>query len=405
MTHRIAPRLIALTLTLMLALPAIAQNLFAPAATVNDRVVTAFEVDQRARMLSLFRTPGDLRQQALQTLIDERLQLSEGDRVGVTVTSEQVSEGMAEFAQRANLSAEDFIAALAVSDVDVQSFQDFVRAGVVWREVVRQRFGGRIRITPQEVDRLIAAPPPPSLRVLLRELILPANTPQNAARAEALVPTIAAITTEAAFIAAARQYSASPSRAQGGALDFLPVENLPPALRPQLLAAQPGQVIGPLPIPNGIAFFQVRALEEGPATGAVTELDYAAWYIPGGRSAAALTEAAQLQTRVQTCDDLYTIARAAPQRLQRDVLPPAQVPGDVALELAKLDVNEVSTALTRADGQTLVFLMLCARSYRDAEVEIDRDRVGDTLTDRRAADLARNYLAELRANADIQITE
>ena len=88
--------------------------------------------------------------------------------------------------------------------------------------------------------------------------------------------------------------------------------------------------------------------------------------------------------------------------LQRDRLPAAQVPADVAIELAKLDKNEVSTGLTRANGQTLVFLMLCERSYRDPE-SVDRRAVAEQKSNDRAAGYADSYLAELRANATIVI--
>jgi len=64
-----------LALALLSALPAKAQNLFAPVAQVNERVITVFERDQRARMLALFNTPGDPLEEALNSLIDERLQL------------------------------------------------------------------------------------------------------------------------------------------------------------------------------------------------------------------------------------------------------------------------------------------------------------------------------------------
>ena len=88
----------------------------------------------------------------------------------------------------------------------------------------------------------------------------------------------------------------------------------------------------PVPIPNAIAIFQLRAIEEIPAEGEVTAIDYAAFYIPGGQSAGALQQAALLDARVDTCDDLYGVASGLPEgRLQRDSLPPGEIPGDVAL--------------------------------------------------------------------------
>ena len=81
-------------------------------------------------------------------------------------------------------------------------------------------------------------------------------------------------------------------------------------------------------------------------------------------------------------------------------MPPAEIPQDVALELAKLDSNEVTTALTRSDGQTLVFLMLCGRDYEGTEA-LSRDAVRGQLISARLAGLADGLLADLRASATI----
>jgi peptidyl-prolyl cis-trans isomerase SurA len=72
----------------------------------------------------------------------------------------------------------------------------------------------------------------------------------------------------------------------------------------------------------------------------------------------------------------------------------------VALELAKLDPGEVSTALTRAEGQTLVFLMLCGRVGAGQEA-VDRDEIRAQLVSARLAGYADGLLADLRASATI----
>ncbi|MDP4991335.1 MAG: hypothetical protein NWQ37_09035, partial [Marivita lacus] len=55
-------KLSALALGVTLALGPVsahAQNLFAPVLRINDSVVTAYELEQRARMLSVLRAPGN----------------------------------------------------------------------------------------------------------------------------------------------------------------------------------------------------------------------------------------------------------------------------------------------------------------------------------------------------------
>ena len=83
-------------------------------------------------------------------------------------------------------------------------------------------------------------------------------------------------------------------------------------------------------------------------------------------------------------------------------MPVKDIPNDVAIELSKLDPGEVSTALTRADGQTLVFLMMCGRSY-EANDSADRDQIRQQLLSQRIGALADSFVAELRADATIVI--
>ena len=386
-----------------LATHAQAQNLFAPAVKVNEQVVTNYEVDQRAKFLTLLRAPGDPHDEALKALVNERLQLAAAEAAGINLTDDQVLTGMEEFAGRANLSVEDFTKAIAGGGVAQESFRDFVKSGLAWRELVRARFGPRAQISEAEVDRALALTSGKGgLRVLLSEIILPAHTPQASAQSQRRAATISKLTSTAAFSAQARRHSASGTRGRGGRLDWMPLSNLPPQIRGQILALSPGQVTPPIAITNGIVLFQLRGIEETDAPEATdVSLEYAAYYIAGGRSDAALKEAARIKGRVDSCDDLYGIAKGQPEeRLEIETLPIADVPQDVAIELAKLDEGEVSTNLTRANGETLVLLMLCGRTPELGE-DVSRETVRAQLFNQRLESYANGYLAELKADATI----
>ncbi len=396
--------LTALVLTLILTVPVSAQSdLFAPVARVNDRVITQYELNQRILFFQILNAPGDLRQEALERLVQERVQLDAAERLGVEVTPEALEAGLTEFAGRANLTSEQFLQAVAGGGVDAQTVRDFVRAGIAWRSVVQGRFGPRTQITESEIDRALAlASNRSGVRVLLSEIFLPANTPERQAAAQRRAAEISQITTIPAFAAAARRYSAAPSAGRGGRMEWIPLSNLPPAVASQVLALAPGQVSAPIPVPNAIALFQLRALEEtGAPEAEAVSVEFARYFIPGGRTEATLAEARSIEARVDTCDDLYGVNLGQPEeRLLRDTLPMAEIQGDVAMELAKLDEGEVSTALVSGDGQALVFLMLCGRTPA-INVDVSREQVRANLRNQRLASYADGYLAELMADAVI----
>ena len=385
------------------AAPVSAQNLFSPAVKVNEQAVTHYEVQQRARFMTLLRAPGNAQEQALKALIDERLQSAAASAAGIKPSEEEVQAGMEEFAARANLTAEQFIKALAGGGVAGETFRDFVKSGLAWRNLVRARFAPRVQVTEDEIDRAIAqSTGKGGLRVLLSEIILPANTPQATATSQKRAEKISQTTSLSVFSANARRYSASASARQGGRLQWMPLSNLPAPIRGQILGLSPGQVTAPISITNGIVLFQLRAIEETDVTApADISLEYAQYFIAGGHSDAAMKEAARVKAKVDNCDDLYGINKDKPEELLLvDTLPISQVPQDIALELAKLDPGEVSTRLTRSNGQTLVFLMMCGRTPELGE-DVSRETIRSQLVNQRLQSYADGYLSELKADATI----
>ncbi len=393
-----------LTLALWLGLAGLAQAQFSPAITVNNDAITQFELTQRATLLEVFRTPGDLQEVAREQLVEESLKRQELNRVGIRLTDEALTRELESFAGRADMSLDQFLAMIGQSGVERATFEEFVRIGVTWRDYIRQRYGNRAVVTEAEVDRAMGqgGSTGGGIEVLLSEIIIPAPPPE-AARANAIAEDIAAGSTFAQFEAAAREFSALPSRQDGGRLGWLPIGNYPEALQGLILSLAPGEVTPPLQIPNGVALFQMRDVREVPsAPQSASAIEYAAYYIAGGRSEAALQAAQRVALSVDTCDDLYGVARNQPADvLQRDTMAPASIPQDIAMELAKLDAGEVSYNVTRSDGQTLVFLMLCNRSYGGMEGQ-DRDAVRNQVRSQRLAGFADALLADLRAAASIR---
>ncbi|MEM8822363.1 MAG: peptidylprolyl isomerase [Pseudomonadota bacterium] len=390
----------ALVAILMLTGAAAAQNAFAAAARVNGDAITNFQVEQRARFLSILRAPDASQAAAREALIDEALQVQAARRAGVEVTPEDLQEGLTEFASRGNLSTTDFIRFLAEAGVAEETFRDFIRNGIFWRQLVQQRFVGLARPTDAEIERtLLRGGPGSGVRVLLSEIALP-FTQENEAEVRAFAEELSTtISGPAAFAQAAQNFSRAPSAQQGGRLDWVPLANLSPDLAGNILALTPGQVSGPVDLGSFIGLFLLRELDEGEAVLPETlSIDYAEYLIPGGRSPQALSAARSLRARIDVCDDLYGLVRNQPERLSRAILPVADLPADLRQELEKLDEGEVSTQLT--SGGNLRFIMLCGRVVEPPEGAFEA--LGQQLLGRRLESYAQGLLDELRADAIIE---
>lgn len=392
---RLTTLLTALMLPL-LAAPAAAQGQFSPAITVNNTAISGYELDQRAKLLTLFRTPGNANDLAREQLIEEALKQEEMDRAGIRITDEQLAIEVEAFASRADLSQAQFTGILAQNGVAASTLEQFVKIGVTWRDFIRLRYASQAQVSDADIARSLSQQggTGDALEVLLTEIIIPAPPPR-AAQANAIASGIAETRSQATFEAAARQYSALPSRNNGGRLNWLPLSNYPPALQGLISGLSVGEVTAPIQIPNGVALFQMRGIREVPQSRPQpTSIDYAAMQF------ADLAAAQTAKLSVDTCDDLYGLAKGQPaDALLRDDVAPAQISQGIALELAKLDRDEVSVTAT-GGGAGAQLVMLCGRTYGDGLT--DPDALRASLQSQRLEQFAQALLAELRAAALIR---
>lgn len=382
---------------LVTTLPADAQNRFRPAIQANDNIITEYQITQRTRFLSVLRAPGDPRALARDQLINESLQLDAARSTDSLPSEAEVANGLQEFAARANLTADEFITALGQEGIDAQTFRDFVTAGIAWRAHVQARFRGEARDIPQDVvNRTLARTGTEGgLRVLISEILLPTNTPETTRASRVRAAEIAALEGEDAFATAARLYSVSASRSRAGELNWVAIDSLPANIQAAIRNLSPGQISAPIELDGVIAVFLLRDVERvAQGTPETLSIDYALLRVAGGA-----TEASAIAARVDTCDDLYGVAKDMPEdMLVRESRPLSQLPADVRSQIARLDINETSTAITRGSQSTV--LMLCDRQQA-LESTVDFDLVGTRLLNTRLTAIATDYLDDLRADAFI----
>lgn len=384
-----------------------AQTRFGAALYVNNQAVTHYEIEQRARFLEFIGAGGgDLRAMARERLIEDRLQLQAARRAGLFVNADQIAEGKEEFAARAELTADQLTALLREAGVDPETFTDFIRAGVVWRDLINARFGPEVRVTEAQIDRALSVEAVrPVTEVLLSEIFLPSD-PEFAEIVDQLIPQILEIRTPEEFSAAARQVSAAPTAPTGGRIErWIELISLPAPLQEPLAQAAMGDIIGPLEVPGAYAFFQLRARREvRDVPAGEVELEYRRLSLPGGRSESNLTRVAQLRAGVDSCNDLGgVLGRVAPElpdgtaeshTRRRPELSPAY-----ATELSRLNPGELSANLV--EGGDLVVLMLCARRVAPDPAP-SREDVRMALFSRALEGLADAHLQMLRAEAEIR---
>ena len=367
---------------------------FAPAVHVNNRVISQYELRQRVLFMTLLRQPGDIPKLALSSLIDDALRRSEAKRLDVVVAPEEVQAAMSEFAGRAKLPMADFLKALAQGGVEPETLRDFVESGLLWRGVIRAKFASTTLISDAEIDRAIGAGAASGgeIRVLLSEIVLPTGGDVNAlAFAQRLKLTATTLQT---FSMAAQNYSKADTAKAGGALGWIPISALPPAIAPQILALKVGEVTNPISVTGAVQLFYLRDISQaaGDAKGPAM-VSYAQFFAPAG------TDLTAAIANLDTCDDLFDAAHGLPvESLQQSTVAEDSLPSGLRQALSALDPGEATVVPSVAGPATVV--MLCKR-VPSSTVPPSRDDIRTNLLNTKLGILAGAYLEELRSNAII----
>ena len=387
--------LIALGLTLA-PLGVAAQNLFSAAILVNDQAITNYELKQRTMFLEALRFPGVPDELAPKQLIEERLKKAAADQLGIRVSEEELQFELESFAQRFNVTFDEFAAELERVGISVDTPRAFIANQMLWREVVRARFSAQANVDEAQVERSANAEKSgSSIEVLLTEIIM-AMQPGQEQEVRERARELSKIRSFDAFSDAASEFSDAPTREFGGRVTWQKLDTLPGVLQPLIFGLAPGEVTDPLSIPNALALFQLRGIRETAYRRPLPDsVDYLRYALPSSE----LENINAIRANINHCDDLYGWAKGNPNHvLKRKTVKRAEIDGPTRNILTNLDENEYVIATQRP---TTTLIMMCSRSQILDLEEQDLAQIRDGLLNQRLGSYADSYLENLRDDARI----
>jgi peptidyl-prolyl cis-trans isomerase SurA len=385
---------------------ATAQNAEGVAAIVNDRVISTFDVRQRANLLLVsagMQSTPELQQraraQALRDLIDESLQLQEAARFEVNVDANQVDRRLTDIAAQNQTTLDDFVQQLTQSGVSISTLRAQIQADMAWQRLMSGMYSSRVRVSPVEItetqQRIAANATRP--QYLLSEIFLPAESEAEFAEMEqGAMRLLEQMQRGAPFPMVARQFSQAPSAAAGGDIGWIAAPELAPELQPIAERLQQGQVSLPVRSQNGVYIIAMRDRRAGAPTGSTTIASLRQITAPAARQSAL----ERVQRRIDGCGNL-----------EREV---ATVDGATLLDLGQTQESELSPAIRdrvanvqtgRAspiliDGDQVNIIIVCARETGGAGMP-SREEISSRLREQELTMLADRYLRNLRREATI----
>jgi peptidyl-prolyl cis-trans isomerase SurA len=390
------------------------------AAIVNDDIISTYDLAQRMRLL--IATTGaqptqdtlpQFQQEALVSLVDERLQLQELKRVekdqkfSIIANDDEVREELANMAAQNNLKPEAFLAALKSQGIAPSTLMEQIRAQMSWEKWIRGRYGSRLRIGEDQIKatqaRLMAAASKPQYEV--SEVFLDASrTGGMDAAMKGATQLVAQMQQGAPFAAVARQFSASSTAAAGGDAGWISPGELPPEVDAALEQLRPGQLSQPIPVRDGVYIIYLKDKRSG-AGQTLVSLKQAAIALPADASAAdvdaARTKLEAVRASIKDCKTLEATAGKTPGVVAGD-LGEAEI-GDLSPEFKEaastLQVGQLSAPIRTKVG--LHVLAVCGKRAAGA-AQIDHDQIENRLTGQQLSMIARRYMRDLRNSATIE---
>jgi peptidyl-prolyl cis-trans isomerase SurA len=383
-------------------------------ATVNDSVITGFDLRQRMLLLIAMTqvqpTPENIpaiQQQALNALIDERLQTQElRSFEDLVVSDEQVEQEITAMAQEVGASPQAYVDFLTQGGIRPSTLREQLRTQIGWSQLVGGRFQSRARVSRSAVAAALrqVSEAASKKQYLIGEIYIEsARVGGQQAALNGANQLVQQMVQGAPFQAVAQQFSAAPSATRGGDAGWVVEGTMQPALQQALDQLQVGQLSRPIPVDGGVYIVYMRDKRDGASASLVT-IKQVMIELPDTASeaevAAATTRLEALRPQL-TCDTMLARATSETGLLGAD-LGEADVQ-NLAPQFQQVarsaEVGSVSTPVRTPLGVHL--LGVCDRRVGGTEAPNPQE-VENTLFRQNLATLGRRYMRDLREDALIE---
>jgi len=141
----------ALAAASLLAVPAVgrAQEVV---ALVDGEPITALDIEQRAKFIQMSTQKAPTRKEALDSLIDEILEIREAKKFGIDVPKAEVDNSFANVGSRMGADPAKLTAILVKGGASAETLKHKLRAELAWNALVKGRFKSSLEIADSDVE-------------------------------------------------------------------------------------------------------------------------------------------------------------------------------------------------------------------------------------------------------------
>ncbi len=388
-----------------LSTPPSAQQIEGVIAVVNDDPISFTDVRQRAQLLLLSLggqqpTQEQIQQvttQALEQLIDEKLQLQEAAEYEVEVSDDDIANSISRLAQQSGITRDVLMQSLIQSGVNPSSLEEQTRADIAWRRIMGGLYGSRIRISDNQINEQIKRLTADAKKeqYLVSEIFIYAPLADDKAQAlPAATSIVDQLRAGAQFQIAAQRFSMAPTAATGGDMGWIVVDDFDDARKDALKAMDGPGITDPIEVEDGIYIMNLRSKRD--PSDSTTLVDVTRVTVNDGTEAslkaaiAEISDCSEIESVIDADENLRSVALSD---LNVDDLGPEGRSMVLSTEIGQ------STDIFAQSG-TLAVMYVCDRK-NDVEAVPNRTQVEDRLYSEQLGMISERSLRNLRREATI----
>ena len=384
------------------------QDIQAISAIVNDEVISRYDVQQRVQLI--VSTSGikptqenisRLEAQALRSLVNEKIQLQEAEKLDVPSSEQEVGLMLERIASGSQMSGEEILELINSQGVRPDTLLNQIRAELLWNKIVRGRYGSYVNVNDDEVsivyDRTIESIGRDQFEI--SEIFLGYEDTQEEEEANILANRLVEQLREgASFSAVAQQFSQSSTSGQGGYIGWVTEGQLDNEVINAIKNLDKTGISNPI---NSTGGYYIIRLNDITKAGGKNPLRNQYDLVSIIFNKENIEDANNFAEEFVSCKRIDSLTEKYNEKevnyIGKRIL--SELPNDLHEELLNKDAGE--TLNIREIGDNINLILICDRKD-DIGIQVSRESIEENIYSQKIGMMSRRYLRDLRRDAVIE---
>jgi peptidyl-prolyl cis-trans isomerase SurA len=386
------------------------------AAVVNQHIISEADVNNRVKLAVISsgrqadaKALQNLRSQLIKIMIDEQLQLQLGEDFKLKIDDALIEAAMGDIESQNGMAPGGLKKLLETNHIPLSVIKSHLKASLIWREYIRERYKDVVQIPEGEVSRALLEMEgiKGTRRYLLGEILISSaagSKEQALATARKLAEQLE---NGAQFTSLAEQFSHGASATRGGDIGWVSSKNLDKAIVEALNQLSVGDISPPIATERGYHILYLRdRLEPGEIGKTETYVTFKQVLLPHSPDAFEFEmrenfeKAQSLARNMTSCRVVEKLIQNTDAHVQTvNKVPVSGIPEELRQIFTKLDTQKPSMAVPSQEGG--IIFILCAKETINPHVPT-RDEIRENLVEEKLRLVAEREMRNRRRAAHIE---